>query len=216
MRRSVQAMSFCGLAVLAVAGAVLFPVTAGAQTRPSVKTGNLELGLFGGESYGLDRFRPMGGGNVAYGLSRALFPFAEVSYLPGVLRQQTVPTGATASSRQFAINMTDFHVGIHVRVPRPESRVVPYAVGGLGLVRGSEGTATYYNCGTFGPCDVIKGTVPSSVNFAFNFGGGLRFFFNERFAVRLEFKGFKPTSAPPPLEPRVFYRFAIGPVFQLR
>ena len=215
MRRSVHVVPFGSLACLALAGTVLFPVTTRAQTVPSVKTGNLELGLFGGESYGLDRFRPMGGGNVAYGLSRALFPFAEASYLPGVLRQQAVPGGGTASSRQFAIDMTDFHVGIHVRVPRPESRVVPYAVGGLGLLRGSAGTATYYNCGSF-TCDVIKGTVPSSVNFAFNFGGGLRFFFNERFAVRLEFKGFKPTSAPPPLEPRVFYRFAIGPVFQLR
>jgi len=197
---------------------VLCPRTAGAQNAaPPPKAGNFEIGLFGGESYGLDRYRPMGGGNVAYGVSRALYPFAEASYLPGILRDQSIPTGSTAaSSRQFSINMTDFHVGIHVRYPRPESRVIPYAVGGLGLIRGSEGTATYYNCAPNGVCDTITGSAPSSVNFAVNFGAGLRFYFNERFAVRMEFKGFKPTSAPAPLDPALFFRFAIGPVFQFR
>jgi hypothetical protein len=185
------------------------------QDQPVVKSGNLELGLFGGESYGLDRFRPMGGGNIAYGLSRALFPFAEVSYLPGILRTVNVPTGATTSTQQFNINMTDFHAGLHIRVPRPESRVVPYAVVGAGLIRGSKTSGTVYVATNFGVVPFTQ-TIPSSVNFAVDFGAGLRFFFNEHFAVRLEFKGFKPTSAPPPLEPKVFYRFAIGPVFQLR
>jgi hypothetical protein len=185
------------------------------QDVPACKNGNFELGLFGGESYGLDRFRPMGGGNIAYGLSCALFPFAEGSYLPGILRTINVPTGSTNSSQQFNVNMTDFHAGLHIRVPRPESRVIPYAVVGLGLIRGSKSTGTVYNVSNFGTVPFTQ-TIPSSVNFAFDFGGGLRFFFNERFAVRLEFKGFKPTSAPTPLEPKVFYRFAIGPVFQLR
>ena len=185
------------------------------QDVPSVKSGNFELGLFGGESYGLDRFRPMGGANIAYGLSRVFFPFAEVSYLPGILRDVNVPTGGTTSSQQFSINMTDFHAGVHIRVPRPDSRIVPYAVAGLGFVRGSESTGTVYNVSNFGVVPFTQ-RIPSSVNFAVDFGGGLRFFFNERFAIRLEMKGFKPTSAPIPLEPKVFYRFAIGPVFQFR
>jgi hypothetical protein len=156
----------------------------------------------------------MGGGNIAYGLSCALFPFAEVSYLPGILRQAVVP--GTTTSVNFNINMTDFHAGLHVRIPRPESRVVPYAVVGAGLVRGAEYQANYLRRSSVG--DPLPGTitVPSSTSFAIDFGGGLRFFFTERIAVRLEFKGFKPTSAPLSLEPRVFYRFAIGPVFQLR
>jgi opacity protein-like surface antigen len=185
------------------------------QNRYPCKTGNFELGLFGGESYGLDRFRPMGGGNIAYGLSCHFFPFAEASYLPGVLRTVNVPTGTTTSYQQFNVNMTDFHGGLHIRVPLPESRVLPYAVVGLGLIRGSSSTYTAYNVGDFGVVPFPK-EIPSSTNFAVNFGAGLRFFFSERFAVRVEFKGFKPTSAPSPMEPRVFYRFAIGPVFQLR
>jgi len=186
-----------------------------AQNAPSCKKGNLELGLFGGESYGLDRFRPMGGGNVAYGLNCRFFPFAEVSYLPGILRTIDIPTGATTSYGQFNVNMTDFHGGLHIRLLRPESRVVPYLVGGLGMIRGSSSTGTIYVVGTLGTVPFPQ-TLPSSVNFAVNFGGGLRVFFHEKIAMRVEFKGFKPTSAPTPLQPSLFYRFAIGPVFQLR
>lgn len=186
-----------------------------AQNKYPCKPGNFELGLFGGESYGLDRFRPMGGGNIAYGLSCHFFPFAEASYLPGILRKVDVPTGSTTSSQQFNVNMTDFHGGLHIRVPLPESRVLPYAVVGLGLIRGSKSTGTVYNVSNFGVV-AFPQTIPASTNFAVNFGAGLRFFFGERFAVRVEFKGFKPTSAPAPLDPKVFYRFAIGPVFQLK
>jgi hypothetical protein len=182
----------------------------------SCKKGNLELGLFGGESYGLDRFRPMGGGNVAYGLSCALFPFAEMSYLPGILRTNNAASTNTASYRQFNVNMTDFHAGFHIRIPRPEWKVVPYGVVGLGLIRGAQSTAVFYNLSAIGQVDVQRQTVPSNVNLAFDFGGGLRFFFSERFALRMEFKAFQPTSAPAPMDPHIFFRFAIGPVFQLR
>jgi hypothetical protein len=163
---------------------------------------------------GSDRFRPMGGGNIAYGLSCHFFPFAEASYLPGVLRTVNVPTGITTSYQQFNVNMTDFHGGLHIRVPLPESRVLPYAVVGLGLIRGSSSTSTAYNVSDFG---VVPFTypIPSSTNCG-ELWCWVACFFSEGFAVRVEFKGFKPTSAPSPLEPRVSYRFAIGPVFQLR
>ena len=184
--------------------------------QPSCKPHNFELGLFGGESYGLDRWRPMGGGNVAYGLSCTFFPFAEASYLPGILHTQDVTTGPTVSHRQYNINMTDVHAGLHIRLPRPESRVVPYAAVGFGLLRGSASTVILYPVSAFGSGAPTPSSVDSHVSPAFDFGGGLRFFLNERFAIRLEFKGFRPTSAPAPLQPHLFYRFAIGPVFQLR
>jgi hypothetical protein len=86
---------FVGLMV-GLSGAVS-PVLA--QNSYPCKPGNFELGLFGGESYGIDRFRPMGGGNIAYGLNCRFFPFAEASYLPGVLRTVNVATGPTQQSR---------------------------------------------------------------------------------------------------------------------
>ena len=68
-------------------------------------------------------------------------------------------------------------------------------------------------------------TISPVTSFAVNFGGGLRFFLTERFGIRLEFKAFKPVSAgnleltvnsTTPLQARMFYRFAIGPYFQLK
>jgi hypothetical protein len=200
-----------------IAGAFLIASAAFGGDVPVCTHGNLELGLFGGESYGLDRFRPMVGGNIAYGLSCAFFPFAEASYLPGILRTNSAATVGSPSYRQFSIDMTDVHAGLHLRLPKPESRVLPYVVVGAGMIRQSAGTAVFFNVGFPGqPVDRQTVSVPSAFSPAFNFGGGLRFYFNDRFAVRIEMKGFKPTSAPAPLQPNLFYRFAIGPEFQLR
>ncbi len=217
-----------GFAGLIVSLALLVaPRPAVGQSVPNVGTGNVEVGLFAGESYGLDRFRPMGGANVAYGLSPRLFPFLEASYLPGVLREAEASSGTVLASEQGKFNMTDFHGGLHIRLLRPESRVVPYLVAGLGLIHESQGTL---------PACVTLGTttecgpgfnVPASTLFAVNFGGGLRFFFTEHFALRLEFKAFQPTSEPAAVSElasaggekvgaHLFYRFAIGPVFQFR
>ena len=212
---------------MVVAGFLALPGLAMGQSVPNVGKGNVEVGLFGGESYGLDRFRPMGGANVAYGLSPKLFAFVESSYLPGVLREAAGSTGAISSEQGGKFNMTDFHGGLHIRLLRPESRVVPYLVAGLGLIH--ESTGTLPSCETFGTVTECRSgfNVPASTIFAVNAGAGLRFFFTEHFALRLEFKAFKPTSEPTAvavessavgekLGARVFYRFAIGPVFQFR
>jgi len=187
-----------------------------AQDIPYVKKGDFEVGLFAGESYGLDRFRPMAGANIAYALSRTFFPFAEASYLPGIRRTAPVSTGSTISRREYTVNMTDVHAGLHIRHPKAESRLVPYGVIGLGVVRSGRQSGTLFLRSDFGPLPGEPFEIPSSVNFAVDFGGGLRYFFTQKVAVRIEFKGLKPTSAPPGLEPNLFYRFAIGPIFQLR
>lgn len=181
-----------------------------AQDIPSVRTGNFEIGAFAGESYGLDRFRPMLGGNVAYGvLTRYLYPFGEVSYLPGLLRSQPVGSGG---SIKYSLNMTDVHGGLHIRFRHGESKFVPYAVVGAGIVRSSR--AGYTSSLPGAPS--IQRTLDPASSFAVNFGGGVRVFFNDRIGFRAEFKAFKPTSLPLAITNAVFYRFAIGPVFQLK
>jgi len=155
------------------------PRPANGQSVPDVGKGNIEAGVFAGESYGLDRFRPMAGGNVAYGLSPRLFPFLEASYLPGVLREAVASNGTVVASEHGKFNMTDFHGGLHIRLLRPESRIVPYLVAGLGLIHESQGTLPQcLTVGTTTECGPGF-TVPSSTLFAVNFGGGLRFFFSE-------------------------------------
>jgi hypothetical protein len=181
------------------------------QPVPTVSKGNLELGLFGGESYGLDRFRPMGGANIAYGLNRRLYPFFEGSYLPGVLRR--IPVSGTTATKQFSTDLTDFHGGVHFRFVRGESKVIPYAVLGTGVIHASESTLI---TAFFAGSQSVQTKIPSKTSWEVNFGGGLRFFLTERFGFRLEMKAFKPTTAPAGVSNQLVYRFAIGPYFQLR
>jgi hypothetical protein len=61
-----------------------------AQDVPAVRKGATEVAGFVGASYGIDEFRVMGGGNVAYALTREIMPYAEVSYFPGIGRRDTV------------------------------------------------------------------------------------------------------------------------------
>ena len=198
------------------------------QSVPNVGKGNIEAGIFAGESYGLDRFRPMAGGNVAYGLSPRIFPFVEASYLPGVLREASASNGTVTASERGKFDMTDFHGGVHFRLLRPESRIVPYLVAGLGLIHESAGSLpvcvknNMTDMTTCAPAQ-FNFSVPASTVFAVNFGGGLRFFFSEHWALRLEFKAFQPTSdiatlggSGEKVGDHIFYRFAIGPVFQFR
>src|ERR1022692_1333739 len=207
--------------VLWIGAGVQRPVLA--QAVPTVKRGNVELGLFAGESYGFDRFRPMGGGNLAVGVSRYLYPFVEASYLPGLLRTQDLGNNTTL---RYNIKVTDFHGGMHFRLPLAERRVIPYGVAGVGLVRESQATG-YITQTLFGQPTTSPSPISSITSFAVNFGGGLRFFLTERFGLRLEFKAFKPVSASNlgvnaqsplqgRLQPAIFYRFAIGPYFQFR
>ncbi len=190
--------------------------TGGAQTAapppaPAVATGNIEVGAFVGESYGLDKFRPMFGGNVAYGLTRALYPFFEASYLPGIERQ--LDEGNSVAVR-YKVNITDVHGGLHIRFPIGGSRIVPYGVAGLGIVRSSSYTNSASAVG--GQLNLGSSTVPANTSFAVNFGGGLRFFITERIGIRVEFKAFVPTSSPVGTSNALFYRLAIGPYFQVR
>src|SRR5256885_2241445 len=71
-------------AILACGG--LFAPASRAQDVPSVRKGTVEIGGFVGTSYGLDKLRIMGGGNVSYGVLRWLLPYVEVSYFPGIGR----------------------------------------------------------------------------------------------------------------------------------
>ena len=197
------------------------------QSLPPTRKGNIEVGLFAGESYGLDRFRPMAGANVAYGLSPRLFPFLEASYLPGILREAAASSGSLSASERGKFDMTDVNGGLHIRLLRPESRLVPYLVGGVGLIHESPGNLPV--CLTLGSTTECGPgfSVPASTLFAVNFGGGLRFFFTERLGLRLEFKAYQPTgetagvsdlasASGEKVGARLFYRFAIGPVFQFR
>jgi hypothetical protein len=55
-------------------------------------------------------------------------------------------------------------------------------------------------------------TDPGGTDFAVNFGGGIRYYLNQRFGFRLEAKGYKPDTSSLP----AFGKVEVGFFYQLR
>jgi hypothetical protein len=180
-----------------------------------VQTNSFEVGGFAGASYGVDKFRPMGGGNVTYAINKWLLPYAEYSYFPGIARtfSEAVPGVPNAvASGTFSVPLSDFHGGVHIRIPIRESPIVPYLVVGVGGLHHFAKTEdiTFTGAGTV-PIQLTS-TAPAGTDFAANFGGGIRYYINQRFGLRVEAKAYKPNSA----FTSVFGKVEFGLFFQLR
>ena len=196
-------------AALIVASVSLF-----GQSAPHLSPHTFEVGGFIGSSYGLDEFRVMGGGNICYGINKYILPYAEFSYFPGIRREQSGTFDQTGQpiNVQFSVPISDFHGGVHVRIPIRESRVVPYLVFGLGGLHtyGRTVTARY---GVEGIGErTIQLPISSSTDFATNWGGGIRYYTTQRFGMRLEAKAYKPTGS----FTNVFGKIEWGFFFQFR
>jgi hypothetical protein len=155
-----------------------------------VRSGSVEVGGFVGASYGIDRFRVMGGGNITYALkNKYVLPYFEVSYFPGLPHTST--TDGTVFS--YSTGLTDIHGGVHIRIPIfKETPLVPYLVFGMGVLRASETTGTATPLGYTS----TPQTFPAESSFTINGGGGLRYYIggSGRFGFRAEAKVYKPTT----------------------
>lgn len=192
--------------------AVLTGVPAAAQNAPIIRQGVTEVGGFVGASYGIDKTRIMGGGNVVYSLTRILMPFGEVSYFPGIGRTQSV-TGVPGAVESFSIPLVDFNAGFHVRIPIPKSRIVPYGVVSAGGIHTPQRNVTATFPDPANPGQLI--TLPpfqvnASTDFAVSGGAGLRYYASERWGFRAEFKAYRPTGT----YTNPFYRVTGGFFYQ--
>lgn len=185
--------------------------SAWAQPAPIIRTHTSEIGGFVGASYGLDKTRVMGGGNIVYSLTRVIMPFAEVSYFPGIGRNIPV-AGSPSGSATVSVPITDYNFGLHVRVPIPKSRVIPYAVISFGGVHSPDITASVLLPDPLNPGRTVTDMVPvkGQTSYATSAGGGLRFYTGERWGFRAEFKAYVPrgTFSDP------FYRVTAGFFYQ--
>jgi hypothetical protein len=197
-------------------GGICFPAVCSAQGVTSVvRSGSFELGGFVGASYGVDKYRFMGGGNVTYAINKWLLPYAEYSYFPGIAREitQQVPgLPNVVATSTFSTPLSDFHAGVHLRVPIRESPIVPYFVVGVGGLTHFQRNATLTYTGADGVPHNFSATDPGGTDFAVNFGGGIRYYVNQRFGVRLEAKGYKPNSSLT----SVFGKVEVGFFYQLK
>lgn len=202
-----------GWSALVMLASVGLTTEARAQSGAFLNKGNTELNGFIGASFGIDKARVMGGGNISYAVSKHLLPYVEFSYFPGIGRRQTgtFPTTGRTYTATYQIPLTDFHGGVHIRLPIRESRVVPYAVLGAGVVHSLGRTVSVsYDIAEAALPQTL--TVPSRSDFAVNFGGGLRFYATQRFGFRVEAKAYKPTGT----FTDVFAKFEGGVFFQIR
>lgn len=162
-------------------------------------TGSIELGGFVGATYGIGTYAEMGGGNLSYAVNKYLLPYVEFSYFPEIERQLSGTIGGTNNPYKvdYSLAGTDFHGGVHVRVPIKESRIVPYGVFGVGRMGYSSGTLNITYTDSSGATH-NGGTIqsPGGGRAAVNFGGGLRFYVHPRFGLRVEAKGYKPFGEP--------------------
>lgn len=168
-------------------GIALFVVQrAGLAQTPDLRPGNFELGLYAGASYGVDSFRPMGGVNLSYSLPKLLLPYVEFSYFPELNRSYSNKTDTFTES----VKIEDIHAGVHIRILPHESRYVPYAVVGFGVLH-SQGKVTDNLIGdsSHPTTDNIKANDP-----AVNFGAGLRIYHKSYLGYRIEFKEYRPVS----------------------
>lgn len=186
---------------------VLLGSAAFAQNNASfVRANSFEVGGFVGASHGLDRYQVMGGGNVTYAVNKYILPYTEFTYFPGI-RQRTVSDGGTFNYKR---NLTDFHGGVHLRMPIfRESPIVPYAAFGVGLLHSGVPTATFTP--TNGTTRDLNNQT-SATSLALNGGGGLRFYLGQRFGLRTEAKVYRGTGDLS----TTFYKIEFGVFFQIR
>ncbi len=201
----------------------LFATTAAAQSAAVVRQGSYEIGGMVGASYGIDKFRIMGGGNVTFAATRVILPYFEYTYFPGLTRQIETSAGGTGRNvvGTFEVPLSDVHGGVHIRIPVAESKVVPYLVAGVGVIRSPARTVDV-TFDTAGGLDNTQIAVPSDTTPAANFGGGVRYYVNQRFGFRVEAKAYTPLQdfgeLPGGVTPqsKIFSKFVAGLFIQLR
>jgi hypothetical protein len=139
----------------------------------------------------------MGGGNATFAVNKYLLPYVELSYFPGIGRSTsgTFPGTGRPFTTSYSIPLTDFHGGVHIRLPiLREKPVVPYLVFGVGGLSHFNRTVTATATDSSGAVTQVPFTVPGGTNFAVNTGGGIRFYIGQRFGLRVEAKAYKPTG----------------------
>jgi hypothetical protein len=188
--------------IAAVLLTVFAPSRSAAQSSAVVRPNSIEAGGFAGVTEGLDATRALWGANLTYAATTRILPYVEFSDFPAILRHETLG-GLGASTR---VPFKDVHGGVHIRFPYHDHPLVPYAVVGVGALL-YPARKINYDQGAQPSINVLANTA-----FAVNFGGGLRYYFGQKFGTRLEAKLYKPTGE----FGGVFGKVEVGLFYQFR
>jgi hypothetical protein len=158
-----------------------------------VRPGSFELDPFVGASYGIVNAQFMVGANLTFAANKYILPYVEYSYFPQFAAPvgSFIPSSGVAYTVSKNISFSDFHGGVHIRIPIHEKPIVPYLAFGVGTLEHSDQSGTI-------TISSFNQTLPffqaGGADFAINGGGGLRYYFNQRYGIRVEAKVYKMTG----------------------
>jgi opacity protein-like surface antigen len=178
--------------ILLAASLVFAPATLLAQYSSDEETS--ELGTYGGAGFGAGTHAWVGGTS---GVSPS-------KYFMAVLDASFMPMGATALRRDLVGTSTsrlyDFNFGGQVLIPI-HHRINPYGLVAAGLLYNT------YHIETVRPDGYVYLAGRSDCKFAFETGGGMRYFVTEGFGVRGEYRYTVSTRNFSRISAGVFYQF---------
>jgi len=127
------------------------------------------------------------GGTVGGAVHKNVFVFGEFTYVPlgGADAFLDISDLGTIVRADVSARLVDFGGGVHISIPTGNEKVVPYAVGGVGVSRSSaSGSVTAQVPGRTTTISFDE----SSTDFGVNGGFGLRFYVKDNWGFRPEFK----------------------------
>ncbi len=178
---------------LAILGLILGSVAAWAQPD-SAEAG--EVSFFSGFAAGSLGIQPTVGGSTGRAFSRYAMALIDTSYTPlDVHTLRYYPGVVTAASRLY-----DFNFSFHIRIP-VRDRWAPYAIIGGGLLFNT------FDKQIIQPGGVAYFDGKSYLAFGFQTGGGLRYYVNDSWGIRTEYRYTQSTHSFSRVLGGVFYQF---------
>ena len=181
---------------LRISGFILIATVAFAQGEPPEDVS--ELSTYGGVGFGIGGARPWVGGSTGVSPSKYFMALIDASFLPlgGRTLRTDLLTSAITRSRLYDFNFTG-----QIQIPT-HHRVTPYGLLGAGILFNT------YTLSLTRPSGVAYLAGRSDVKFAFETGGGVRYFISDEWGVRGEYRYTVSTQNFNRLLVGVFYQFS--------
>src|SRR6187399_782083 len=83
-----------------------------AQNAPFLRRNNVEVGVFPGASFGVDKSRFLIGTNAAWAATKYIMPYGEFTYFPELSRPYSTTTPVSTENGTYNFRLYDVHGGV--------------------------------------------------------------------------------------------------------
>jgi hypothetical protein len=138
---------------------------------------NQELGSGFTVTNGSD-FKWFTGGSVGVAVAPTIMIVGETNYNYAGRSNVSYNSGGVSLALSEKLSLTDFTAGVHLQLPVPSRRVIPYVAAAVGVVRINASVSD----------SVVPTVGVSSTDLTYNLGGGVRIHVRQRWGFRPEVK----------------------------